>query len=239
MSYSNGQGWTPLHSATRFGHIVIIPLSLERGAEWSAVTRDGRFALQDAAWKGHSELVQQLLKNGADAMARDSSGQSALFYAIMSGLNKVFSMLLNHAPALNEVRDHSGSTALSVASRLGKFNMVEMLVSLPNTNLAFRDSLGRTALWWAQTQEHDSIAECIIRSAEVAGVSASPLGLPIGSRNFLIRNGNYCMICKGNIEFRSAFYLCRIFYDGRFLICSDCKRLRAHSTFKSHVLVPF
>ena len=58
-------GWTPLDSAARGGHLEIVKLLLEKGA--GIMVQDGDSTpLRSAANSGHQEAVKLLLEKGAD-----------------------------------------------------------------------------------------------------------------------------------------------------------------------------
>ena len=60
----NAKGWTPLHSASHWGHAEIVRLLLERRADVAARANDGSTALRLAS---NMQVVRVLLEYGADA----------------------------------------------------------------------------------------------------------------------------------------------------------------------------
>ena len=74
-------GLTPLHYASRNGHLECVRLLLEKkyGCEVNARTKSGSAtALMRASARGEFEIVEALLKAGADASLRDDDGETAL-----------------------------------------------------------------------------------------------------------------------------------------------------------------
>ena len=71
---------TPLHLAATGGHIEIVRLLLEKGADINARDIKGT-PLHWAASRGHLEVVRWLVENGADINARDEDGRTALHWA--------------------------------------------------------------------------------------------------------------------------------------------------------------
>ena len=57
---------TPLHQAACKGHIIVVQLLLDRGADPNAVDSSGRTPLCMAAFHGGKEIVQLLLNAGGD-----------------------------------------------------------------------------------------------------------------------------------------------------------------------------
>ena len=62
MQDLNGQ--TPLSSASDAGHVEIVRLLLEAGAEKDVADSDRRTALNNASHAGHDEIVGLLLEAG-------------------------------------------------------------------------------------------------------------------------------------------------------------------------------
>src|SRR5262249_12209308 len=69
------QNETPLHLATSQGHLKMVALLLDKGADAAAQDNEGRTALYGAAWKGHKDVVMLLLDKGADAATQDYEGR--------------------------------------------------------------------------------------------------------------------------------------------------------------------
>ena len=84
INAKNSEGGTPLMMAT-FGHIDIIKLLLEHGADLNTVGQDGT-ALHLAVWEDQEEIVQFVLDQGMDPNATSGSGETPLMAAAYKGL---------------------------------------------------------------------------------------------------------------------------------------------------------
>ena len=59
-------GATALILAAQSGHVEVVRLLLEAGADKDVADDDGATALMEAAYRGHVEVVRLLLEAGAD-----------------------------------------------------------------------------------------------------------------------------------------------------------------------------
>ena len=65
INVQDQDGWTPLHTASRYGALEVVRLLLELGADVEVKNNYGETALQFAADKGHDEVVKFLREHGA------------------------------------------------------------------------------------------------------------------------------------------------------------------------------
>lgn len=73
---------TPLHLATRGGHLAMVEALVGAGADVNAADKDGTPPLHSAAFRGHETILRFLLAHGASPDARDKRGNTALVYAL-------------------------------------------------------------------------------------------------------------------------------------------------------------
>lgn len=59
-------GFTPLHFASRAGHLEVVCLLVESGASPAQETKDGKVALNFAAANNHADVLSYLLKKEHD-----------------------------------------------------------------------------------------------------------------------------------------------------------------------------
>ena len=121
------RGWTPLHTA--IGHIEIIRLLLQNGAEVNVKSNDGYTPLHYAAIRGHVEILHLLVENGADIEAQDSIGWRALHYAANYGHLPFMQELISRYHVDINARRNDGRTALWLARMIPHPTVITFLQS--------------------------------------------------------------------------------------------------------------
>jgi ankyrin repeat protein len=133
-----------LHCAAFNGHINIIKLLLEKGANPNVADNQSFYPLHLAASKNEIEICELLLSFNADVNAVTSSQGTVLHVA--AAINFYDILKLPQIKAVNlEAKDIEGKTALHVAASLGNFFMVRELVEL-GADVNSIDSFGDSAL---------------------------------------------------------------------------------------------
>lgn len=119
-------GWTALH--LNFGHLEIVKLTLDRGADIDAVSKNKFSAtpLQGAAAMENLELAQLLIARGANVNCRGEEGVSPLHEAAGSGQIELAKLLLDHGANLN-AKDDKGKTPLTIALEGKQTEMAKFL----------------------------------------------------------------------------------------------------------------
>jgi ankyrin repeat protein len=171
----DGEGWTALHMAADRGHvaavrrlhaagadvnarIVDVEGSFSEGAEaalhWCAVAEDDLSALA---------MVDCLCDLGADVDLRSSVNRTALHWAVDHNNVAIARRLLERGADPDARTGFHGDlwwTPLTWASRMGEMPMVEMLLE-KGANVFVRCQDQRTALWWAEQNCHEDIADVL------------------------------------------------------------------------------
>lgn len=170
INAKNSEGGTPLMMAT-FGHIDIIKLLLEHGADLHAVGQDGT-ALHLAVWEKQEKIVQFLLDKGIDPNATSESGETALMAAALKGLTSIGQLLIEKGAEVNcqttegttDMFNTSppvvGESALHLAAAYGHKEFVELLLE-HGANKDKTDHVGQKPLHWAARHRQDELFDLL------------------------------------------------------------------------------
>lgn len=143
----NGAGnQDALIAAARCGHVEILRLLLEQGAEIDDGD-DHWNLLHCAALHEHPEAVRLLLDRGVKIDAVDGRGRSALHYAATTGHPETVGLLLERGAGVDVVGD-GGRTALHCAATSRCPDIVRLLLER-GAEIDAVDERGRSALHYA------------------------------------------------------------------------------------------
>lgn len=149
---------TPLHWASRSGHIPTCVLLLSHSADPQLKDGQGYNCLHLAAHAGHSFLILYLLSMGMDVDERDAGGRSALHWVSYNGTSiESLEVLLGSGANVDAV-DDSGFTAIHWAVVASHWDVVKVLIGA-GCDLHVKDAQGKTARDWAV--ERDSEGEFV------------------------------------------------------------------------------
>jgi serine/threonine-protein phosphatase 6 regulatory ankyrin repeat subunit B len=160
---------TLLVVAAREGHVGVVRLLLERGAEVNAAAIFGETALHYAAGGGHEQMVNVLLSSGADSSMKSHHGSTALMWAPCWAPWRrhvgVLKQLLKHVhgPLLNDT-DEEGRTALWSTCHYGWVEGLRVLL-LAGADHTIGNNHGETPRQIAEEEGH---TDCVVL-LEVSG----------------------------------------------------------------------
>eukprot|EP00090_Calanus_glacialis_P045074 TRINITY_DN8165_c0_g1_i1.p1 TRINITY_DN8165_c0_g1~~TRINITY_DN8165_c0_g1_i1.p1 ORF type:complete len:453 (-),score=78.33 TRINITY_DN8165_c0_g1_i1:691-2049(-) len=122
MNQGDDHQFSPLHWASKGGHLKIVEMLISRGARVHTTNMGDDTPLHLAAAHGHKDVVQILLRHKADINCVNEHGNSALHYACFWGFTDIAEELID-AGAIVSVQNKYQETPLDkcsnhIASRL-------------------------------------------------------------------------------------------------------------------------
>jgi hypothetical protein len=187
LIFSVRKNRTLLTRAVWDGHVGLVRLVLDRGAEVNHAAAHGSTALHFAAFIGPEEVVSALLSSGADPTRKGSRGHTALMCASIKGYVPVVQLLLRSlgAHGLDE-RNEDGVTALWFSCRSGHADVVRALL-LAGADHTIVDNNDTTPLQIAQEAQHDKCAALLQVSTSLV------------SRSQGHHDGTVCAVCGARV----------------------------------------
>ncbi|GMT22656.1 hypothetical protein PFISCL1PPCAC_13953, partial [Pristionchus fissidentatus] len=154
---------TPLTLACSNGHVAMVELLVQRGANVHHRDKKGFTPLILAATGGHLSIVQTLLDNGANIETQsERTKDTALSLACSGGKKDVAEMLLNRG-ANKEHRNVSDYTPLSLAASGGYVDIVNMLLEMgAEINSRTGSKLGISPLMLAAMNGHKDATRVLL-----------------------------------------------------------------------------
>ena len=135
---------TPLNLASRNGHVEVVRLLVEHGADATTQDELGWTPLHWASAAGSVEVTRILIENGADVTAQDEDGLTPLHRASKSGCVDLARLLVEHG-ADASARTKDGSTPLHNAAESGNAEVAHFLVE-HGADATAQDEVGETPL---------------------------------------------------------------------------------------------
>ena len=167
--------------AARQGHVGLVDMLLQSGADILKTKTNGASCLFVSAEEGHLETVDRLLAAGAEVdKAKITTGSTPLYVAAQNGHTLVVQTLIAAGGDVNQTNLKKGSTPLLIAAQQGHLAVVERLIAGGADIEKALATDGRTPLFMAAQKGHTAVVEKIIAAgAEVNKATTTNGGTPL------------------------------------------------------------
>ncbi|KAJ5557005.1 hypothetical protein N7494_000920 [Penicillium frequentans] len=148
MTITTADGSSLIFSAARNGHVEVVKLLINEGADFKEPEHTyGSTLLQAATDSGNINIVQLLLDYGADVSAKNNAGVTPLLTASWDGYLDIVSLLLSKEADV-DAADKNGFSPLNAALSEGQLEIAKLLLS-HNANIQISTEHGWTSLHFA------------------------------------------------------------------------------------------
>jgi hypothetical protein len=153
-------GCTPAMWACWGGHVDLLGVLCEHGADLECANSVGTRAIHWACWSGSVEVLKALLKKGVNIDVCDEQDGAPLHYVAKKGVPELCTLLLK-AGASVDVRSSSSMTPLHVACHSNRKDVARMLI-FKRADVNAVDKGGRTPLHYACLKNHTTIVRLLL-----------------------------------------------------------------------------
>ncbi|MHC4943207.1 MAG: ankyrin repeat domain-containing protein [Planctomycetota bacterium] len=144
LNLRNERDATALHFACDGGHVGIVEMLIEKGADLHALDVDGDTPLHWAAYAGFPDAAALLIEHGADINSRNTNDNTPLHYAALKGKPKAAMLLIEKGADL-EAKNYEGETPLIWAALRNEKAICSLLIE-KGADLENRNDYLRTPL---------------------------------------------------------------------------------------------
>lgn len=147
INCTDSMGRTALHIASYEGHVGIVRLLTELGADTAIRDNEGCTALTLAAKAGHDTVINVVLSSGECTVnSRDNNGWTALHHACAGGNLAAVKCLCKHSNADVNALTHDGDTPLIIAALHRKKDVALCLIRKFGSNPNSKGKFGKTVM---------------------------------------------------------------------------------------------
>jgi len=137
-------GMTPLNQAAFKGHIYLVRMLLDRGADFRIGDKDSSLPIHNAAVAGQTGSIALLIDKGSDINAQDRNGETALLFASSYRKFETAAWLIEKGANVN-LANLRQETPLQTAAMSDNMELARLLIEHGATT-ELPDSYGRTPL---------------------------------------------------------------------------------------------
>ncbi|PRP89322.1 peptidase S41 [Planoprotostelium fungivorum] len=119
LTATDEEGRTPLHWASLGGHVELVSLLLELGADVESRDITGCTPLVSAVFNGHLDACKVLIKRGnAEVNSQNRDGMTPLHWTVVEGHYSCAEFLIMHGADALHIKNNKGQNAFQICSTL-------------------------------------------------------------------------------------------------------------------------
>ncbi|XP_046543258.1 ankyrin repeat domain-containing protein 50-like [Haliotis rubra] len=158
----NGDSYTPLLIAARWGNKEVVELLVQLGASLSKIAYSGDNILHMPCYRGHLDVMKYLLSLNVGGINKKGwYFRTPVMTAAARGHKEVVELLVKHGAVLT-FKERSGNNILYLASNSGNLDLVEYVISLNVVDINSRGWRNKTALMKAGGNGFKAVVELLV-----------------------------------------------------------------------------